>query len=45
MLPPELKQEWDKNTDWQKALLFAYEQIREYEDLEIATTTGMANVF
>jgi len=34
ILPPAIQAEFDKNTPWQQAQIFAYEQIRQYEQQE-----------
>ena len=38
MSPPDIEGRcWDDLTAWQRALLIAYNQIREYEEMEFAT--------
>lgn len=34
LIPPEVNSNFNKNTNQQVALMFAYEQIRQYEEVE-----------
>ena len=36
ILPPEIKDNFDNCTAWEQALTFAYEQIRQIEEEEMA---------
>jgi len=42
--PPGIKENWDDNTPWDLAQLISYENIRGYEEIELATIGKMSNV-
>lgn len=37
MIPPDIEKTFENNTSWQQAQILAYENIREMEELDIAT--------
>ena len=39
-----IKTDWDDNDPWVLAQLLSYEQIREHEEIELATIGMMKNV-
>jgi len=41
MLPPEIKPNFNDNSNWHKAFLLGFEDIREYEEMkELECITG-----
>ena len=41
--PPGIKDGWDNNTPWDIAQLLGYENIRAYEEIELAMLGKMQN--